>query len=64
MDLDFTDEEVTRYSRNILLQEVGGIGQAKLRAARVLVVGAGGLGLSLGAVSGRVRHRDDRRGGR
>ena len=44
MNLDFTDEEVTRYSRNILLAEVGGTGQAKLRAARVLVVGAGGLG--------------------
>ncbi len=47
MDLDFTDEEVTRYSRNILLSEVGGIGQAKLRAARVLVIGAGGLGCPL-----------------
>jgi adenylyltransferase/sulfurtransferase len=47
MDLDFTDEEVTRYSRNILLEEVGGTGQAKLRAARVLVIGAGGLGCPL-----------------
>ena len=47
MDQGFTDEEVTRYSRNILLAEVGGTGQAKLRAARVLVVGAGGLGSPL-----------------
>ncbi len=47
MDLDFTDEEVVRYSRNILLAEVGGTGQAALRAARVLVVGAGGLGCPL-----------------
>ena len=47
MDLDFTDDEITRYSRNILLAEVGGIGQAGLRAARVLVVGAGGLGCPL-----------------
>ena len=47
MDLDFTDDEVIRYSRNILLAEVGGAGQAALRAARVLVVGAGGLGCPL-----------------
>src|SRR3954453_11160732 len=44
MDLDFTEDEIGRYSRHILLSEVGGVGQAKLRAARVLVVGAGGLG--------------------
>ncbi|MBL6078366.1 molybdopterin-synthase adenylyltransferase MoeB [Belnapia sp. T18] len=47
MDLDFTDAELHRYSRHILLQDVGAIGQAKLRAARVLVVGAGGLGAPL-----------------
>ena len=47
MDLDFTEAELHRYSRHILLQEVGAIGQAKLRAARVLVVGAGGLGSPL-----------------
>jgi molybdopterin/thiamine biosynthesis adenylyltransferase len=47
MDLDFTEDEITRYSRNILLAEVGGTGQAALRAARVLVVGAGGLGCPL-----------------
>ena len=47
MDLDFTDDELRRYSRHILLEEVGAIGQAKLRAARVLVVGAGGLGSPL-----------------
>ncbi len=44
MDLDFTEDEISRYSRHILLAEIGGIGQAKLKAARVLVVGAGGLG--------------------
>lgn len=44
MDLDFSEDEIARYSRHILLEEVGGTGQAKLRAARVLVVGAGGLG--------------------
>lgn len=47
MELDFTDAELHRYSRHILLQEVGAVGQAKLRAARVLIVGAGGLGSPL-----------------
>lgn len=47
MDLDFTEDELHRYSRHILLKEVGAIGQARLRAARVLVVGAGGLGSPL-----------------
>ena len=47
MDLDFTEAELHRYSRHILLAEVGAVGQAKLRAARVLVVGAGGLGAPL-----------------
>lgn len=44
LDLDFSDDELERYSRHILLPEVGAIGQAKLKAARVLIVGAGGLG--------------------
>jgi molybdopterin/thiamine biosynthesis adenylyltransferase len=37
-------DELERYARHIVLREVGGPGQAKLKAARVLVVGAGGLG--------------------
>ncbi len=37
-------EELERYARHIVLREVGGPGQARLKAARVLVVGAGGLG--------------------
>ena len=45
--LDFTEAELHRYSRHILLAEVGAEGQARLRAARVLVVGAGGLGAPL-----------------
>ena len=47
MNIDFSRDEMDRYSRNILLAEVGGTGQARLRAARVLVVGAGGLGSPL-----------------
>jgi len=42
--IDFTDEQVERYARHILLKEVGGEGQSKLLNAKVLVVGAGGLG--------------------
>jgi len=41
---DLTHEEAVRYSRHLLLPEVGPEGQARLGAARVLVVGAGGLG--------------------
>lgn len=37
-------EELERYARHIVLREVGGQGQAKIGAARVLVIGAGGLG--------------------
>lgn len=39
-----TADEIQRYKRHLVLKEVGGQGQAKLKAARVLVVGAGGLG--------------------
>ncbi|ACK49230.1 UBA/THIF-type NAD/FAD binding protein [Methylocella silvestris BL2] len=40
-------EEIERYARHIVLRGVGGPGQQKLRAARVLVIGAGGLGAPL-----------------
>ncbi|WP_299683998.1 molybdopterin-synthase adenylyltransferase MoeB [uncultured Tateyamaria sp.] len=40
----FSDAELNRYARHIVLREVGGIGQKALKEARVLVVGAGGLG--------------------
>src|SRR5258708_11126695 len=39
-----TNDELERYARHIVLREVGGPGQAALKRARVLVVGAGGLG--------------------
>lgn len=42
--MDFTEEQITRYSRHILLPEVGGKGQQKLAKAGVCIVGAGGLG--------------------
>ena len=41
---DFTDEQIERYSRHIILPEVGGVGQRKMLDARVLMIGAGGLG--------------------
>jgi molybdopterin/thiamine biosynthesis adenylyltransferase len=40
----FTSAELERYARHIILAEIGGPGQQKLKRARVLVVGAGGLG--------------------
>jgi molybdopterin/thiamine biosynthesis adenylyltransferase len=42
-----SDEELERYARHLVLREVGGPGQARIRAASVLVVGAGGLGSPL-----------------
>ncbi|MBV9784274.1 MAG: molybdopterin-synthase adenylyltransferase MoeB [Acidisphaera sp.] len=47
MEINLTEQEIVRYSRHILLGEVGGTGQARLKAARVLLVGAGGLGSPL-----------------
>ena len=42
--MTLSDEELDRYARHLVLREIGGVGQAKIRAARVLIVGAGGLG--------------------
>ena len=42
--MGFREDQIHRYARHILLQEVGGVGQEKLLAAKVLVIGAGGLG--------------------
>lgn len=42
--MELTLDEIERYARHIVLREIGGPGQAKLKRARVLVVGAGGLG--------------------
>ncbi|MBK4215354.1 molybdopterin-synthase adenylyltransferase MoeB [Paracoccus caeni] len=43
-DTGLTDPELDRYARHLVLREIGGPGQMKLRQAKVLVVGAGGLG--------------------
>ena len=42
--IDLTEEQIERYSRHILLQDVGLEGQKKLLNAKVLIIGAGGLG--------------------
>lgn len=44
MTMDFREDQIRRYARHILLPEIGGTGQAKLLSARVLIIGAGGLG--------------------
>jgi len=45
--MDFTDDEIDRYARHLVLPEIGEEGQARLLDSRVLVVGAGGLGAPL-----------------
>lgn len=42
--MSFSDAELDRYARHLVLREVGGAGQAALKAARVVVIGAGGIG--------------------
>ncbi len=42
--MDFTEDQIERYSRHILLQEVGVEGQEKIANGKVLIIGAGGLG--------------------
>ncbi|WP_310467472.1 ThiF family adenylyltransferase [Sphingomonas sp.] len=62
--MDLTDAELERYARHIVLPQVGGVGQRKLKAARVAVVGAGGIGSAVipalaGAGVGRLTIIDD-----
>jgi len=42
--LNFTEDQIIRYSRHIILPEVGGEGQKKINEAKVLIIGTGGLG--------------------
>jgi molybdopterin-synthase adenylyltransferase len=44
---DITDKQLERYARHIIMDEVGDLGQQKLLAAKVLVIGAGGLGSAM-----------------
>ena len=46
--IDLSHEEVQRYSRHLIMPEVGMAGQKKLKAASILLIGAGGLGSPLG----------------
>lgn len=46
--MDFSEDQIERYSRHIILPEVGGKGQQKLLDAKVFIVGAGGLGCPVG----------------
>ncbi len=46
--MDFTEEQIERYSRHIILPEVGGKGQEKIARSKVFIVGAGGLGCPVG----------------
>ncbi len=42
--MGLTEQQIERYSRHIILEEVGGQGQEKLLASKVLIIGAGGVG--------------------
>ena len=42
--MSLTEKQIERYSRHIILEEVGGAGQEKLLSSKVLIIGAGGLG--------------------
>ena len=59
-DRQFTAEQLNRYSRHFLLPEVGEAGQAKLLDAKVLLIGAGGLGSPTALLPRRRRRRHAR----
>ena len=42
--MPLTEDELDRYTRHIVLPQIGGVGQQRLKAARVAIVGAGGIG--------------------
>ena len=51
--VSLTDAELDRYARHIVLPQVGGVGQNKLKAASVAVIGAGGIGSAVDPGAGR-----------
>ena len=55
-----TPAQQRRYARHVLIPEIGQEGQRKLLDAKVLLIGAGGLGSPIGALPRRVRRRHDR----
>lgn len=62
--MNFSDDELERYSRHIVLPDVGGAGQARLKAASAAIIGAGGIGSAViqslaGAGFGRLTIIDD-----
>jgi adenylyltransferase/sulfurtransferase len=64
--MDLSDEELDRYARHIVLPQIGGAGQLRLKAARVAIVGAGGIGAGVipaltGAGVGHLTIIDDDR---
>lgn len=62
--MNLRDEELERYARHIVMPQVGGLGQRKLKAAKVAVIGAGGIGSAVipalaGAGVGQLTIIDD-----
>ena len=62
--MNLSDEELERYARHIVLREVGGVGQRKLKGAKIAIVGAGGIGSAVipalaGAGVGQLTIVDD-----
>ena len=52
--MKFSKKQIERYSRQIILKKIGVIGQKKLLKSKVLIIGAGGLGLTVYIALGRL----------